>query len=55
MYDLKTLQPVYCDRGRIIVENYNDLSRERRNGYSYLGNWVEKLKDPYQEWKSKNL
>jgi len=51
MYDLENLQPVYCDRGRVIVKSFNDLGRERRNGYSYLGEWTTLLDKPYAEWK----
>ena len=53
MYDLKTLKPVFCDRGRRFVDSFNELSRERRNGYSYLGNWGPKIKAPYEEWKNR--
>ncbi len=51
MYDLKTMKPVFCDRGRRFVDSFNELGRERRNGYSYLGSWTPKLRNPYEEWK----
>lgn len=53
MYDMKTLKPVWCDRNKKICADFNDMSLERRNGYSYTGKWVEKIREPYAQWKAK--
>lgn len=53
MYDLKTMKPVWCDRDRKICESFNDMSKERRNGYAYTGKWVNKIPEKYGEWKAK--
>ena len=48
------LDPIWCDRECQFVEEYNLLSRERRNGYDYVtfaGDWVLKI---YEEWE-KNI
>lgn len=51
----KTLSPVWCDRGCIYVENFNDLSLERRNGYGYTTSSIEKLiSKEYMDWRKNN-
>lgn len=54
MYDLQTMQPIWCDRNRKICADFNDMSKERRNGYAYTGTWVNKIRKPYAEWKIKH-
>ena len=42
----------------IILEKnitYNDLSRERRNGYEYVNKEGQSLLRTFAEWKKKNL
>ena len=51
MYDLQTMQPVWCDRDRKICATFNDMSKERRNGYAYTGKWVNKIREPYAAWR----
>lgn len=53
MYDLQTMQPVWCDRDRKICATFNDMSKERRNGYAYTGKWVTKIREPYTAWKAR--
>ena len=45
------LKPVWCDRGCLYRKTYNDLSRERRNGYSYVNNKGNNLLRVYAKWK----
>ena len=45
------LQPVWCDRECTYRETYNDLSRERRNGYNYVHTEGNQLLKAYAEWK----
>jgi PelA/Pel-15E family pectate lyase len=53
-YDISTSKPIYVDRDGIPRDSYNDLSAERRDNYSYLGDFAERLlsKD-YPAWKEK--
>lgn len=54
-YDLKTEVPLWYDRDRKQVEDYNLISRERRVGYGYVGTWPSKLLTTlYPEWRAKN-
>ena len=47
-----TLQPIWCDENCTYVKDYNDLSRERRNGYSYVINGGEQLLAFFAQWRS---
>ena len=48
------LKPVWCDRGCTYRETYNDLSRERRNGYEYVNGEGNVLLRVYAKWKKAN-
>ncbi len=49
------LSPIWCDRGCKYVEDFNDLSLERRNGYGYTTSSMEKLvSTEYPKWLSIN-
>ena len=53
-YDLKTGKPFFCDRDGIPKASIAEIGDERRNGYSWYGNWPEKLLEKeYPEWKAK--
>ncbi|GAB3649368.1 pectate lyase [Echinicola sediminis] len=53
-YDLHTQQPVFVGRDGVKKAALAEIEYERRVGYSYLGNYAEKLLDQnYPEWKSK--
>ena len=49
-YDLETGKPFYCDRDGIKKSDYNQVGRERRNGYSWLGSWGKEVEDAYRRW-----
>ena len=51
-YDLKTGQPFVCDRDGIPKPRLADIGFERRNGYSWFGEYARDLlaKD-YLAWK----
>jgi len=38
-YELKTNRPIYCDRGRKITYNVDELGEERRYGYSWQSSY----------------
>lgn len=52
-YDLKTMQPIWCDRGQKFCATFNDMSKERRNGYAYTGTWPLSCIKEYEAWKQK--
>ncbi len=54
-YDLETNKPIFGDRDGSIKYNYNDVSEERRNGYSWFVESPQKLIDKdYPNWLKKN-
>ena len=51
-YDLKTGQPFVCDRDGVPRPKLADLGYERRNGYSWFGEYARDLLDKdYPAWK----
>ncbi|WP_182866601.1 pectate lyase [Stieleria mannarensis] len=53
-YELETNRPLYLDRDSVFRYDYSQLSHERRNGYSYLGNWGQSLLEKdYPRWREK--
>lgn len=51
-YDLKTQQPMFCDRDGIPKTSYSAIGHERRNGYAWYGNWAQSLiEKDYPKWK----
>lgn len=53
-YDLKTGKPYFCDRDGIPKPALADIGPERRNGYSWYGNYAEKLLEKdCPEWKQR--
>lgn len=54
-YDINTNKPLFGDRDGSVKYNYNEVSEERRNGYSWFGDGPEKLIDKdYSKWIDKN-
>lgn len=54
-YDLETNKPIFGDRDGSIKYNYNEVSEERRNGYSWFVESPQKLIDKdYPNWLKKN-
>ncbi|MEY2821465.1 MAG: hypothetical protein RL105_1037, partial [Verrucomicrobiota bacterium] len=53
-YDLKTGKPFFCSRDGVPRENLSEISHERRNGYSWYGEYARDLlaKD-YPAWKQR--
>jgi PelA/Pel-15E family pectate lyase len=49
-YDLETNKPFFCDRDGIKKWDYNEVGRERRNGYAWYGNWGESVARTYAKW-----
>ena len=54
-YELGTNKPIYIGRDKIIRYDYNEIERERRTGYGYLGDWPAKLiEQDFPRWRAKN-
>jgi PelA/Pel-15E family pectate lyase len=49
-YDLSTMRPIFGDRDKTIHDDVNDLSIERRDGYSWFGAGPERTLRLYQHW-----
>jgi PelA/Pel-15E family pectate lyase len=53
-YDLKDNSVVLATREGVRVANYSDIPRERRTGYTWYGNWPQKLLDKdYPKWRKR--
>ncbi|SMP34878.1 pectate lyase [Chryseobacterium profundimaris] len=54
-YDIHDNRPLFGDRDGSVKYNYNDVSEERRNGYSWFGDFAKKLiEKEYPKWLEKN-
>lgn len=54
-YDINTNKPLFGDRDGSVKYNYNDVSEERRNGYSWFGDFADKLiNKEFPKWTQKN-
>jgi PelA/Pel-15E family pectate lyase len=49
-YDIATMRPIFGDRDKTIHDDVNDLSVERRNGYSWFGSGPERTLRLYERW-----
>lgn len=53
-YDIKTNEPIFCDRDGVAKKALKDIGFERRNGYSWYGTWAENLlEQQYPKWRAK--
>jgi len=54
-YELGTNKPIYVGRDKVIRYDFNEIERERRIGYNYLGEWPAKLiLQDYPRWRERN-
>ncbi|WP_261511875.1 pectate lyase [Chryseobacterium paludis] len=54
-YDINNNKPLFGDRDGSVKYNYNEVSEERRNGYSWFGDAPAKLIDKeYSKWIGEN-
>ena len=54
-YDLETNKPIFSNRKSEILTNFNDIPRERREGYNWYGYWPQDLIEThYPEWQRRN-
>jgi PelA/Pel-15E family pectate lyase len=52
-YDVVTLKPIFGDRDKNIRDNVNELSLERRNGYSWFNTAPAKAIEVFEKWSFK--
>lgn len=52
-YDIRTGKPIFGDRDRAIHTDVNDLSVERRNGYSWFNTAPAKAIAAYRDWAAR--
>ncbi len=54
-YELETNRPIFMGRDKVIRYDFNEIERERRTGYAYLGTWPAALiGKEYPQWKKRN-
>lgn len=49
-YEIKTLRPMFCDRDGIPKFDIQEIGSERRDGYSWYGNWGIEIVECYAKW-----
>lgn len=53
-YDIQTGKPIFGDWDKSIQDDVNNISKGRRNGYSWYSAMPQKALDAYAEWTLKN-
>lgn len=54
-YELDTNRPIFIGRDKVIHYDHNEIERERRVGYGFLGDWpANLLAKEYPRWRVKN-
>jgi PelA/Pel-15E family pectate lyase len=53
-YDIRTFRPIFGDWDKSIQDDVNNISKGRRNGYSWYSAMPQKALDAYAEWTLKN-
>jgi PelA/Pel-15E family pectate lyase len=54
-YELKTHQPLFCNRDSKVVYSLAEVERERRDGYAWYTYAPQKVLDKYPAWAKKYL
>ena len=49
-YEIETNRPFFCERDGVRKYALKEIGSERRNGYSWYGNWGESLANTYKKW-----
>jgi PelA/Pel-15E family pectate lyase len=52
-YEIGTDRPIFGDRDRSIHDNVNEISKERRNGYSWYNQAPERPLELYAGWEQR--
>ena len=49
-YEIGTDRPIFGDRDKSIHDNVNEISRERRKGYSWFNNNPKRVLEHFRRW-----
>ncbi|HWH76840.1 MAG TPA: pectate lyase, partial [Candidatus Binatus sp.] len=49
-YEIGTDRPIFGDRDKSIHDTVDEISRERRNGYSWYGDSGKRALEVYAKW-----
>jgi PelA/Pel-15E family pectate lyase len=53
-YDLRTNRPIFTSRDAVIHDRYDQIERERRTGYAFIGTWpAQLLAREYPRWRQR--
>ena len=50
-YEVETNRPIFCGRDGVIKYSLAEIEAERRNGYSWYGNWGENVLKTHAKWR----
>jgi PelA/Pel-15E family pectate lyase len=50
-YEIGTDRPIFGDRDKSIHDNVNEITEERRNGYSWYNDTPKRMLERYADWK----
>jgi len=53
-YSIPAQKPIFGDRDKTLHDDVNDLSLERRNGYSWWSGGEQQTVDRYANWAKTN-
>ena len=53
-YEIATMRPIFGDRDKTIHDDVNELSAERRNGYSWFGTAPSRTLVLYRSWATRH-
>ena len=51
--EIETDRPFFCSRDGIPTYDYNEIDKERRNGYSWYGVWGQEVFQEFEKWHQK--
>lgn len=49
-YEIGSNRPFFCDRDGVVKYDVEEIGSERRDGYTWYGNWGESLANAYAKW-----
>ncbi|MCX6903423.1 MAG: hypothetical protein NTW03_08090 [Verrucomicrobia bacterium] len=52
-YEIDSNRPIFADRDGVKKYSLAEIGSERRNGYSWYGNWGERVAADYAKWEKK--
>jgi pectate lyase len=49
-YEIKSSRPIFSDRDGVVKYDIEEIGSERRGGYTWYGNWGDRVARAYAEW-----